>query len=171
MRILLIVLIVFVSATLARAVDSVARPENTAKISSTNALAFAIRTATQIEIFALDPVTPVRGTENKLFTLPSFSGHAILESATITDPKEIQLLADSLANAIDAGKSPAWCFSPRHGLRVKTVTGELRLLVCFACSGVKIEGVPSLSFAPIDPSLARQQWETVFAAHFPARKN
>jgi hypothetical protein len=100
---------------------------------------------------------------------PVFHGFTILGIAHVTDLKEIQRLTDSLGKAIDAGKSIAACFSPRHALRIKKADGQIDIVVCFQCSAVRVYGLTGLGYTAIARDPAQHEWESIFTAHFSAK--
>ena len=144
-------------------------PPASSKADQTGKLIFAIATAKEIEILALNPV--VRFDENKKTVPPTsaFHGFAILGTARVTNAKIIQRLANSLGKAIDAGKSSAFCFSPRHALRIKKPDGQIDVVVCFECSAVQVHGLTGLGYSAIAPTVAQQEWESIFGSHFTAK--
>jgi hypothetical protein len=135
------------------------------KADKTSELVFAISTAKEIEIIALDPI--IKFDENKKCIPPksAFHGFAILATARVTDTKEIQRLAESLGKAINAGKSSALCFSPRHALRIKKSDCDIDVVVCFECSAAQVHGLTGLGYTAITPALAQHEWESIFATH------
>jgi hypothetical protein len=139
------------------------------KADQTAQLVFAISTSKEIEIISLDPILRIDKNKKAIPPSTAFHGFAILSTARITDTKEIQRLAESLGKAIDAGKSSALCFSPRHALRIARPDGPLDIVVCFECSGVQLHGFTGLSYSALAPEPAQKIWESIFTAHLPKK--
>jgi hypothetical protein len=72
-----------------------------------------------------------------------FHGLVVLGKTTITNPKVKAELISALYSGIKKDVSFAFCFSPRHGIRVVNGNQELDLVICFECG--KIDAYTNLS--------------------------
>jgi hypothetical protein len=92
-----------------------------------------LESAERYELLSLDPTRPS--------SLPPdhFYGWRVLGRASITEPDlRAKLNAALRAGANEAGVSPAACFDPRHGIRAERKGKVIDLVICFACSQVKV---------------------------------
>ena len=69
--------------------------------------------------------------------IQEISGYPIIDSAIVTDSKQINMLVDSIYNADRENNSTAAsCFNPRHAIRLADQPDQY-ILICFQCFQVK----------------------------------
>ena len=90
-----------------------------------------LRPESRVFLYAMDPRLP-RGRGRKRADL--FHGYRVLGRAEIKDTDEKQALLDALAEGITSSDGViAYCFEPRHALRIQTGAARVDLNICFEC--------------------------------------
>ncbi|HEV7404928.1 MAG TPA: hypothetical protein VGO11_18440 [Chthoniobacteraceae bacterium] len=129
----------------------------------------ALRNATSIEVYSLDPDKykyqdlsaelgpPGDGRPQVPKRLPVpkgtvfFYDYRVLGKVTVERGARFEKLRESLITGIAPG-SMMLCYSPRHGIRVKGKTGTIDLVICFQCGRSAVYGLksdaPPWSFIP-----------------------
>ena len=82
-------------------------------------------------------------------TRESFHGHIVMGKTVVADPDTRKTLFAAFRRGVnDHDGSVAMCFNPHHGLRVKSGTRTVDLVICFQCSQVHVfdDGKPGESF-------------------------
>jgi len=104
-----------------------------------------LKSATSLELLALDPVPSQMQPESDREV---FHGHAVLGRAQLDDLAKCEQLVRLVLKGIrDSDGTAAWCFDPRHGLRLQSDSGELDILICYECMQiVAYESVPDAGF-------------------------
>lgn len=96
-----------------------------------------LRGASELEIFALDPMPLDEGSD----TSGTLHGFPILGAARITDASlRDELVGLVLRGIRESDGSVAACFDPRHGLRAVHEGRTLELLICFECLQIHAHG-------------------------------
>jgi hypothetical protein len=95
----------------------------------------------KLTLYSLDPH------DARIFTreLPEssdkvFHGYPILGKAEIIPEQEKQRLLGGLAKGVREGNFGAWCFDPRHGLRVVNASATNDFVICYECLQVRAYG-------------------------------
>lgn len=92
----------------------------------------------QIVLFSVNAGDP-RGYATN--TARVFHGFPVLGRTEIREADEKTGLVSSLATAVeDFDAVPAYCFSPRHGLRIIRGATQSDFLICFKCQNMHIYG-------------------------------
>jgi hypothetical protein len=82
----------------------------------------------EIELLSLRPVASADGAPN------SFHGWSILGRTTLGGSSLGREVIASVRQGVAASDgSVALCFEPRHGIRARSSTGTVDLVICFAC--------------------------------------
>ena len=90
-----------------------------------------LRPESRVFLYAMDPRLP-RGRARKGTEM--FHGYRVLGRAEIKDAGEKQVLLDALAEGITGSNGViAYCFEPRHALRVETGDARVDFNICFEC--------------------------------------
>ena len=131
------------------------------------ALTQLISDAPEVEMLSLDPHIEV-DKDGKKIEPPAdknIQGWLITGRATTTNRTEIAAIADSLRTGIEESPDyPAFCFKPRHALRIRRGEGDLVVIVCFQCLQGHVEGfTPLPSF--ITTKSPEKQWDSIFGKH------
>lgn len=109
-------------------------------------------TATELELFSVNPTQMDYGENPHAPDAPApkplktpfgdFHSYPVLGSCKITMPAELEAVRKAVRSLDAAGRdwggAIAFCFNPRHGLRVRTHGMTCDLLICYECSQVQI---------------------------------
>ncbi len=92
----------------------------------------ALAKADAVELLSLDPMRPMVPPKD------GFHGWKVLGRTAVKDEKTHTALLTSLRKAAEASDgTAAFCFNPRHGLRVTTGKATVDLVICFECLQVR----------------------------------
>ena len=96
-----------------------------------------VRSASALEILALDPAWPM--SQEAREDPANFHGHKVLGRATLADSAVMLDLLNLIARSYRANDTTvAACFSPRHGVRVREAGSIVDLQICFECLQMKV---------------------------------
>jgi uncharacterized protein (DUF488 family) len=96
-----------------------------------DSLRSVLRPDSRVFLYAMDSRLP-RGRASKRTEM--FQDYRVLGRAEIKDAAENQALLDALAEGITSSNGViAYCFEPRHALRVETADARVDLNICFEC--------------------------------------
>jgi hypothetical protein len=97
-----------------------------------------LRPESRVFLYAMHPELP-RGPARKRAEI--FHGYRVLGRAEIKDQSERQALLDALAEGVASSNGViAYCFEPRHALRIETGDTRVDLNICFECLQVRPVG-------------------------------
>ena len=130
MRTLIAALLVLVAAS-AFSQDQGSPVDPVAQKTLADSLRSLVRPDSRVFLYAMDPRLP-RGRARKGTEM--FHGYRVLGRAEIKDAAEKQALLDALGEGITSSNGIiAYCFEPRHALRVETGDARVDLNICFEC--------------------------------------
>ena len=130
MRTLIAVLLVLIAAS-AFPQDHDSGVDPVAQKALSDSVRSLLRPESRVFLYAMHPELP-RGRARKRADL--FHGYRVLGRAEIKGASEKQALLDALAEGITSSDGGiAYCFEPRHALRIQTGDARLDLNICFEC--------------------------------------
>ena len=131
------------------------------------ALYTTIANSTALELLELNP-SDFDETGRKIdpSTANTIDGRRIAAHSTTRNHDEISLLAGALRQGImEAGLGDiAFCFNPRHAVRLKLSGKEVVIVVCFDCSQGYAKGIAGTKGFAISET-AKKDWNVVFQKH------
>jgi hypothetical protein len=130
MRILIALLLVLI-ATSASPQDPDSLVDPAAQKALADSLSSLLRPESRVFLYAMHPELP-RGRARKRAEM--FHGYRVLGRTEIKDQSERQALLDALAEGVASSNGViAYCFEPRHALRIETGDTRVDLNICFEC--------------------------------------
>ena len=99
--------------------------------------------AAELELVAIDPGAEIKAGDHEFFGYKELGRTVIKEAATL---EEVCL---AVYRSADEGTTSAWCFEPRHAIRVHQGGKDRVLLICFECSLMRMNENQSESFSQL----------------------
>ena len=128
----------------------------------------ALRGATKLEIFALDP-EPIPDAQRKAGSTTDLHGYPILGRATLTDANARKELVDLVLRGVrESDGKVAACFNPRHGIRAEHDSKTFDLVICYECLSMSIYSGGSGAASKVASALTSQSVEKQVTAVFTA---
>lgn len=114
---------------------------NDGAIAASRLLHSAIESADEVILYSLDPERADLIDHSPEHLAKLFNGYLILGQALIDDASERRALVDSLCHGLaDSPRMVELCFDPRHGLRIRTSSQNLDVVICFQCHQIQLKG-------------------------------
>lgn len=96
-----------------------------------------LRSATRIELFALDPQPLDRG--GVVGALGAWHGYPVLGRAELSDAAQRRQLVELVIRGVEQHRDTvAACFNPRHGLSASAGDRRVELVICYECLSMSV---------------------------------
>jgi hypothetical protein len=95
-----------------------------------------LESATELTVYSIDPEGKTTALE-RLDQAKTFHGYRIRSRVDIKGETKSELLG-KLYSAVAENPGPKRCFNPRHGIRAKTDSRSVDMVICFECSQARI---------------------------------
>ncbi len=120
-----------------------------------------LRSAKHLTLYSLDPDAPE--SDGPARDEPDFHGYRVLGKTPVDDPTLKAKLIDALRKDVDESDGTvAFCFEPRHGIRVVDGARTVDLAICFTC--LQVEAYVTTTYPATLVGNARDAFDGVLTA-------